>query len=190
MSPVVIRTDDTAPQPWRNGGGRTREMMAWPDAANWQIRISVAEVEANGPFSVFRDVQRWFAVLQGAGIELTIDGLPQRMIGSDGPLRFDGAASTTCRLLDGPIRDLNLMLRDVPGRMVAAADGVEWRPLLAQCGLYSMVAGQCRADDQVTALPVDSLLWFERAPASLRFDATQPPGPAWWFEAGTVGKTA
>lgn len=27
---------DTVPrQPWRNGGGSTRELLAWPDATDW-----------------------------------------------------------------------------------------------------------------------------------------------------------
>jgi environmental stress-induced protein Ves len=39
--------------PWKNGGGVTRELLAWPGGGDWQVRISVAEIEADGPFSSF-----------------------------------------------------------------------------------------------------------------------------------------
>ena len=34
------------PQPWKNGGGTTRELLAWPAGADWRVRLSVAEVVA------------------------------------------------------------------------------------------------------------------------------------------------
>jgi environmental stress-induced protein Ves len=188
MAPMttLVRIDEVMRQPWRNSGGRTRELLAWPESSNWAFRISVADIEADGAFSIFPGVQRWFAVLEGAGVELTIDGFPKRLTRNAAPLRFSGASVTTCRLLDGPTLDLNLMLRDAPGRIQAVADGAEWRPALAQCGLFTAVAGHCRADGATTTVPSCALLWFERAPASLSFAAVQgsPSAPGWWLEAG------
>jgi uncharacterized protein len=184
---TLTRRGDVAPQPWRNGGGRTRELLAWPNAADWRIRISVADIEADGPFSSFPDVQRWFAMVEGNGVELTIDGGTQRVIRGAASLQFSGAAATSCRLLDGPTVDLNLMLRGVSGCMLGATDRVEWRPDLAQCGLYTAVAGRCRSDGNTpTALPAHALLWFARAPASLCFEAAQQTtaSAGWWLEAG------
>ena len=60
----------TPPQPWRNGGGVTRELLAWPDGGDWRVRVSVADIDADGPFSAFPGVERWFAVLEGAGVAL------------------------------------------------------------------------------------------------------------------------
>ena len=34
------------------------------------LRISVADIEAHGPFSNFEGVDRWFGVLQGEGVRL------------------------------------------------------------------------------------------------------------------------
>ena len=48
MMPRRIDANAVAPQPWRNGGGRTRELLAWPDAQAWSVRISLAEIEAEG----------------------------------------------------------------------------------------------------------------------------------------------
>jgi len=186
MTLTPIRADDVAPQPWRNGGGTTRELLAWPDAGDWRVRVSVADIASDGPFSVYAGVRRWFAVLKGAGVELTIDGEPRRVTRNDAPLGFAGDAVTQCRLLDGPTRDLNLMLRAAGGGLRLADDGLPWQPRAAQCGLFSAVAGHCRADgDAAIALPAYALLWFDPAPATLQFLAAQRPAGAtgWWLEA-------
>src|SRR6218665_1188986 len=70
MSWSVVCANDVAPQRWKNDGGWTRELLAWPHPADWALRISVADIEADGPFSAFEGVQRWFAVLAGAGVRL------------------------------------------------------------------------------------------------------------------------
>jgi environmental stress-induced protein Ves len=186
---TLIRCDDVVPQPWRNGGGQTRELMTWPDAADWRVRISVATIEADGPFSAFAGVERWFGVLEGGGVELSVEGEIRRLLRGDPPLRFRGSARTDCRLLDGPTRDLNLMLRDASGRMSIAQDGVDWRPPQGRCGLFAAVAGECRSDGVATAVPAHALLWFERSPQSLSFHASEPPASdsaiGWWLEVQT-----
>jgi environmental stress-induced protein Ves len=180
-----IRLGDVAPRPWRNGGGLTRELLAWPSADDWSVRVSVAEVTADGPFSRFAATQRWFAVIAGEGVELTIDGAPRRVRRGDGPLCFSGEATTACRLLDGPTRDLNLMLRESRGRMLRIDDSGIWQPRAAQCGLFAAVPGRCVADGRAFAVPGETLLWFEAAPESLSFSAGQAGGAvaAWWLAA-------
>ena len=116
-----VALDSVVPGLWRNGGGATRELATWPDGQAWVWRISVAEVEKDGPFSIFAGVSRWFAVLEGAGVELDIDGRRHRLTPASAPLAFDGAAHTGCRLLDGATRDFNLMLR-----AAAASAHVQW----------------------------------------------------------------
>ena len=76
----VINLADVVPTPWKNGGGTTRELIAWPDAEHWVWRMSVAEVAQSGPFSRFEGVQRWFAVLGGAGVALTHNGTRHGMV--------------------------------------------------------------------------------------------------------------
>jgi uncharacterized protein len=102
-----------ASSPWKNGGGTTRELLAWPSADDWFIRVSVADVERDGPFSAFPDVERHFAVLEGEGVELESVGAIRR---TDAPVAFDGAETRNCRLLAGATRDLNVMIRRDRGR--------------------------------------------------------------------------
>ncbi|MFC5500562.1 HutD family protein [Caenimonas terrae] len=117
MNWQIVRLDDVAATPWRNGGGVTRELLAWPGAQDWRVRMSVAQVTRDGPFSRFDGVQRWFAVLAGAGVRLRLDGAAHVLTQRSAPFVFDGAADTDCRLLAGPTQDFNLMLRQCTGRM-------------------------------------------------------------------------
>ena len=129
MSWNVVSLADVAATPWRNGGGVTRELVAWPPEGEWQWRMSVAEVEASGPFSRFEGVQRFFAVLSGAGVALDIDGERHTLTKESAPLAFDGAASTDCQLLDGPTQDFNLMVRGAGARAAARSAPCPPRPL-------------------------------------------------------------
>src|SRR5690554_3842924 len=111
MPTTIIDSTAIAPQPWRNGGGQTRELLTWPEGNDWQLRISVADIETDGPFSAFDGVQRWFTVLHGPGVELKFTDAKHVLRCGDDPLKFDGGEFPYCQLLDGPTRDLNLMAR-------------------------------------------------------------------------------
>ncbi len=116
MTWQLIRLDDKPASSWRNGGGTTRELLAWPPgkpgvAADWDWRLSVAEVTASGPFSSFDGVQRWFAVLQGEGVRLNMDGMGIQLTGHSPPFQFDGAVPVSCQLLGGATQDFNVMVR-------------------------------------------------------------------------------
>jgi len=108
-----IALADIPPTPWKNGGGTTRELLTWPTPQDWTLRLSVAQVDANGPFSRFDGITRWFAVLAGAGVRLRMPDAsqPHSLDAFSSPLAFDGALAVDCELLDGPTQDFNLMAR-------------------------------------------------------------------------------
>ena len=183
MEPRLIRVDDAPPRPWKNGGGVARDLLVLPGSAAWRCQVSVADVESDGPFSAYPGVERWFALLKGRGVALTVDGRTHVLTRTSAPFRFAGSAQTTCRLLDGPTRDLNVMLAGVPGSLTMAADGEPWRPDAAHCGVFTAVAGRCRSGAAAIDVPAYALLWFDRAPAEIVFDAGQRPAgaTAWWI---------
>lgn len=209
-APKLISLASLAPKPWRNGGGLTREFVAWPNAADWQLRLSLAQIDRDGPFSAFPGVRRWFCVLQGAGVELDFHSHTQSVRVGDAPLVFDGAAAPGCRLLGGPTHDLNLMLRGEAAGLDAAAAGVDaagasggglwpvqagqiWQPNGGVCGLFTAVGGVCYGGDtRAWALEPFSLLWWAAATQALRlsFEPTwpihtqEPPAgpPGWWVQ--------
>jgi hypothetical protein len=49
MSLEVIHVHDVVRQPWRNGGGLTRELWTWPSAEGWWVRVSVADIREGRP---------------------------------------------------------------------------------------------------------------------------------------------
>jgi environmental stress-induced protein Ves len=60
-------------QPWKNGGGITREIAAIPHGtsmADFTWRVSVAEIARSGPFSPFPGIDRQILLLTGAGVRL------------------------------------------------------------------------------------------------------------------------
>ena len=86
---MILRSAaNAAPQPWRNGGGVTRELLCLPAGSgnDWTLRISVADIDADGPFSPFPGVTRWFAVLDGAGVRLRFDDRTLAVRCDDAPL--------------------------------------------------------------------------------------------------------
>ncbi len=117
MSWHRIALQDVALTPWRNGGGTTRELVVFPVRENWHWRMSVADIERDGPFSQFEGVQRWFAVLSGAGARLSTGGAEHLLTPESDALAFDGNALTQCSLVSGATRDFNLMVREGRGRM-------------------------------------------------------------------------
>jgi environmental stress-induced protein Ves len=177
---LTVRTADVAPQPWKNGGGVTRELLALPPGSDWRVRISVADVASDGDFSSFAGVGRWFAVVEGAGVVLTVDGREHRCTRDDDEaLAFAGAARTSCRLIDGATRDLNLMLRGVRGALARVVAGRAWQPRQRACGLYATAPGNVRGGGEAQApMAADTLRWWPAAPAAIAFD-----GAGWWLDA-------
>lgn len=101
--------------PWKNGGGETTEIAVWPKNAlldDFEWRVSMARVEADGPFSPFADVDRTLVILEGAGLELTIENQPSLVLTKDAlPTSFPADIPTFATLRAGAIVDLNIMTR-------------------------------------------------------------------------------
>ncbi|WP_175107708.1 HutD family protein [Pararobbsia alpina] len=112
---ALIRGAELVAAPWKNGGGLTREIAAFPtgaalDAFVW--RVSIAEVASSGAFSVFAGVDRTLVLLAGAGMMLNeAGGATLPLVQSLDIARFAGEAAIDARLVDGATRDFNLMVR-------------------------------------------------------------------------------
>jgi environmental stress-induced protein Ves len=180
--PTVVIAASVSPQPWRNGGGQTRELLLWPEEANaWRLRISLASVTRSGPFSRYPGVQRWFTVVEGNGVALLVAGKEYRLNAASAPLQFCGDTPVQCDLLDGPTSDLNLMVCGGVGRMQHAVAGEPWSCELSRCGLFTRVRGTVTDEDgAVYDLPPHALFWVDSASgASFCFDsAGTEQGPA------------
>jgi hypothetical protein len=111
----VIRSADYRVQPWKNGGGTTTEIVAYPPGASFEAfewRISMAQVDEPGPFSQFPGIDRTLAVLEGAGLMLHIEERGGVRLGRPTPpYGFPGELEIESTLAEGPILDLNVMTR-------------------------------------------------------------------------------
>lgn len=125
---------------WKNDGGWTTELARDPvegDAFQW--RVSIAEIERDGPFSAFPGIDRELLLIDGNGIELDIDDAPpRRLVQRFERVCFAGESTVACRLLGGPTRDINVMVersslqaqtlaRPLVGSMLIFAEaGTQW----------------------------------------------------------------
>lgn len=188
MSLSVIHCDRVAPQPWKNGGGQTRELFVWPPGGPWSLRISVADIRAAGPFSPFPGVERWFTVLEGDGVVLTFAQRRAVLDTGSAPLHFDGSDAPDCELSGGPSRDLNLMVRHDAGHglMQLASAGAEWLSRAPLRAVFTTGAALLQINDTDAArLPAWSLaISTHAAQQRWRVDGDAPLR-AWWlaFEA-------
>lgn len=162
--------------PWKNRGGTTLELLRRDhpdDPERFLYRLSIATVKKPGPFSRFPGVERRLMLLEGAGMRLTFgDGRQVCLDKSLEPLAFDGEIEVDCELLDGPIRDFNLMFDRE--RYAAELEIVELEsgktitvPQADRLLLY-VLAGKphVQSGDEVLLLRAEYLLELENTPVS------------------------
>lgn len=177
------------PQPWKNGGGVTRELLAWPTAEDWLVRISVADIEKEGPFSAFPGIKRTICVLSGAGIWLDAP-LDVELRPKDPPFTFSGDLAPRCELVRGPTCDLNAMFDEKAGvgRLQRWRTGYEtkrkWvsfaldRHPPALFGVFTLGAATLLTRSDQLALPPMSLAWTEQRIPDMQLHASPQ---AWAF---------
>jgi hypothetical protein len=110
----LIAPDAYRRMPWKNGGGVTYEIAVAPAGSDWSAfawRVSLAEVNEDGPFSPFPGVDRTLVVLEGNGVRLSGVGPLAVELRCHDRADFAGEAAVDCALIDGPVRDLNVMTR-------------------------------------------------------------------------------
>jgi len=111
----IIRYEELKSEPWRNGGGVTRELASHPLAASaqdgaWDWRVSIADLTKAGDFSPFPGMERVLTVIEGELLLLTVDG-EEHPLEKYRPFRFSGEAASHGALPTGDIRNLNVITR-------------------------------------------------------------------------------
>ena len=149
---ILQRASERTAAPWRNGLGVQYEIIcdgSLPD--DWTWRLSTADITQDVPFSSFYGVTREFCVAEGNGVVLNINGVDHRC-DPGSVTTFRGDDVVFANLIDGPIRALNLMVRD----------GSSARPLqiarvgqhIVRCQVIMAIMGSASAEvsDQVVGL--------------------------------------
>jgi len=145
---LVIHFASLKPQPWRNGGGTTREIASEGAADSPDWRLSIADLDRPGGFSGFPGMERTFMVIEGEVAELTVGGEVRR-VERFRPLRFDGGSSASCALPTGACRVLNVMARrGTAAAGVLVAELSKKQPLkLAEGQFAVLLQGKAEATD-------------------------------------------
>jgi environmental stress-induced protein Ves len=108
----IIRNGDYPSRPWKNGGGTTRDILVAPAGASLQDfdwRLSLAQVERDGPFSRFENVDRTLVLLSGA---MTLHEPSRRIDLRRGePHEFAGEVLIDASVSGGSSLDFNVMTR-------------------------------------------------------------------------------
>lgn len=166
----LIAATDCRRARWKNDGGWTTEIARSTKGGNedFHWRISIAEIESDGPFSSFPGIARDLLLLEGNGIELDIDDAePIRMTRRFERVHFDGESKVECRLLAGTTRDFNVMAR----RDAVHADVIA-RPLVGPMVIFPETGAewvvhvfsghaQARSGDRTFALETGSSLLID-----------------------------
>lgn len=157
-----IKLQDVPPSPWKNGGGTTQALVCWPNSTEWIFRMSVARIDSDGPFSEFKGVSRWFAVLQGEGVALQFPEKRVVLGAKDSVIQFSGNAPCHCCLTNGPTLDFNLMVQGISATMTRINRSNFIQNFRAGTTLAIFVVeegGQCVLNEQSYTLDNASLYW-------------------------------
>ncbi|MFF3641676.1 HutD family protein [Streptomyces sp. NPDC002564] len=108
----VIRAAALAPQRWANGGGWTREIHREPAAGRpgatlW--RLSLADIEATGPFSTFPGMRRHLLSAAPVPLRLSVDGVDHDLHYTQ-VVSFAGDREVATTGVQGRAQALNLMV--------------------------------------------------------------------------------
>lgn len=168
MPQARFALEDLPATRWKNGGGRTREIVSWPPGgAGFDWRASVATIDADGPFSAYPGVDRSIALLSGAGVRLSCaqSGLRHALLRPGEPFAFAGELPLQAALVDGPTEDFNLMVRRGAGRGRLRAIEGPLAVAAATHGVWLVLAGrwQAAADDSWECGPGAGFWWADQA---------------------------
>lgn len=111
---LLIRADACPQVAWKNGGGVTRAIASFPADAGMESfawRLSAARVDMPGPFSHFAGVDRTLAILSGRLLLNVADAAPIPLTPHSAPYTFPGDVAAFGTPENGPVLDLNLMVR-------------------------------------------------------------------------------
>ena len=108
----ILRNADYPTRPWKNGGGTTRDIIASPPGASFDDfdwRLSLAQVDRDGPFSRFDGVDRTLVLLSGA---MTLHDADRRIdLVRHEPVTFEGERAIHATVAGSTTLDFNVMTR-------------------------------------------------------------------------------
>jgi environmental stress-induced protein Ves len=174
---------DYRARPWKNGGGVTHEVAVWPEGAgmdDFAWRVSLAELQGPGPFSIYPGVSRSLLLLEGNPVRLEIDGVTTWLDRQHPPLDFCGSANVFAHP-DGRALDVGIMSRIGRCRHSCRVVQLEGKAVLTRSAhtevLMLVEGGPLRIASSTGVVALDRLesLWLEAQDDTvLHLEAARP----------------
>lgn len=144
---------------WRNGGGETQEIVSYPPGvADFDWRISIATIAADGDFSLFPGIDRIITLLSGDVALYRHDQLYQPL-GLHQPFVFRGEEAISARLSGQISTDFNIMAKRSVVLPEAGIATTRFTPAAADAGVVYVISGQWQ--HQQTLLTAGQGAWWE-----------------------------
>lgn len=144
--------------PWKNGLGHTTELAISDGGTldNFDWRLSIASVVNDGNFSNFAGYQRNLVLIEGEGLILDhgngdIDELTNLL----DIARFDGGSNTHGALVNGGIKDFNIMTNQLS--FTPKVDCyIEQQIVTVELSVDSLLFAYSLTDDMIVTTPQDN----------------------------------
>lgn len=111
----ILTTSSFTKTHWKNGTGFTTELYRFPEnssLADFDLRISIADVNEDGSFSFFHGFKRFISVLEGNYFLLSHNGNPFVKINQFEIHSFSGSDSTFCKVDGQILKDFNVIVSE------------------------------------------------------------------------------
>ena len=117
----VLHAQDYQTKPWKNGQGTTRDILLSPEAEDFDIRVSLADIPRESTFSAFPGITRHITLLAGDAMTLAFADGNAEHLRPMVPLTFDSGQTPFCQASAGTVRVLNVMARATAWQSSVAA---------------------------------------------------------------------
>ncbi|WP_431298039.1 HutD/Ves family protein [Tabrizicola sp. BL-A-41-H6] len=169
---IHLTPADYRRQPWANGRGTTTELYRLEESGHLILRLSMATVSENGPFSLFPGIERNLTVLTGPGFTLSGENLTLHASPLN-PVAFPGDIPITASNVTAPSEDFNVMTaRHLPRPAVRVTHAPETLP----DGHWALFALSDARVNDTPLHPHDLVMLAGIAKVSGRFLAVQLQG--------------
>lgn len=136
----ILRSSDRDWQPWANGGGVSATLVESPDGDAPRVRIALATIDRDGPFSDYSGFERTLLHAGGPPLVLVVGGVRHPLAPGD-QLVFDGGAPVEAVDIHGPVSALNLMVRHGSSGTFVVRDGTTGTIVVRDGTDVDLVAG-------------------------------------------------